>query len=537
MEQTGIVIIVIAALAAFTLVFILVSLKRLLLISQPNEVIILSGRKRNLPNGDIVGYRIIRGGRAFRMPFIEKASRMSLETIPIELSVGNAYSKGGIPLAVEAIANIKVDSTEPAFGNAVERFLTRTEEEIHSIAKDTLEGNLRGVLASLTPEEVNEDRLKFAEVLIDEAVGDLSQLGLKLDTLKITNISDERGYLDSIGRKKTAEVLANAKKAEAEKRAEAEEAEAESLRRAETAKAKAHQEIETAKVEAEQNVTIARVGKIAESEAAQAQALEKAEKAKAFAQQEIEMAKVQSEQNVQIAKSNKTSEAREAEAAAKARAERANALANQDINVAHIESERNVKVAQAQASINIETENNLLRVKKAELEKIAIEKEKQAQVAGIKAQVVYEQEVEQERIELQKRKLVADVIEPAKAKREAYELEAKGKASTIIADGEAQVAILNMMIKSYLSAEGKGDKVLMLKMLPEIVNSIAGTVKDIKIDKITMVDSGGGNGSQLNKLVSQFPGAVASLTEMIENTTGVDILSMFKKKEESPEKK
>lgn len=147
MEQTGIVIIIIAALAAFTLVFILVSLKRLLLISQPNEVIILSGRKRKLPNGDIVGYRIIRGGRAFRMPFIEKASRMSLETIPIELSVGNAYSKGGIPLAVEAIANIKVDSTEPAFGNAVERFLTRTEEEIHSIAKDTLEGNLRGVLA------------------------------------------------------------------------------------------------------------------------------------------------------------------------------------------------------------------------------------------------------------------------------------------------------------------------------------------------------------------------------------------------------
>ena len=77
-----------------------------------------------------------------------------LESIPIELRVINAYSKGGIPLKVDAIANIKVDSTEPALGNAVERLLDKTPKEMHLIAKDTLEGNLRGVLATLTPEEV-----------------------------------------------------------------------------------------------------------------------------------------------------------------------------------------------------------------------------------------------------------------------------------------------------------------------------------------------------------------------------------------------
>jgi flotillin len=215
-------LIVVAGVLVLTL---MAFISRYLLICHPNEVIILSGRRRKLSDGSVVGYRQIRGGRALRIPVVEKAARLSLEAIPLELTVSNAYSKGGIPLRVEAIANIKIDSTEPALGNAVERLLDKGRDEIHGIAKDTLEGNLRGVVATLTPEEVNEDRLKFAQSLIDEADQDLKQLGLQLDTLKIQNVSDDAGYLDSIGRKKTAEVIAAARKAEAGKKAEAEEAE------------------------------------------------------------------------------------------------------------------------------------------------------------------------------------------------------------------------------------------------------------------------------------------------------------------------
>ena len=114
----------------------------------------------------------------------------------------------------------------PVSYNAVERLLDKPFDELMQIAKDTLEGNLRGVLATLTPEEVNEDRLKFAQRLIEEADEDLQKLGLELDTLKIQNVTDEVKYLDSIGRQKTAEVQKTARVAEAQRSSEAEQTEA-----------------------------------------------------------------------------------------------------------------------------------------------------------------------------------------------------------------------------------------------------------------------------------------------------------------------
>ncbi len=512
-------ILTMVVLGAFALIVIFFAVSKLLLISQPNEVIILSGRKRTMPDGTVVGYRIIKGGRALRLPFLEKASRMSLETIPIELSVSNAYSKGGIPLIIDAIANIKINSKEPDFGNAVERFLTMSESDIHAIAKETLEGNLRGVLAALTPEEVNEDRLKFADTLMEEADIDLQKLGLQLDTLKITNISDESGYLNSIGRGKTAEVIARAKKAEAEKNAESQEAEAASHERAERAKIIARQNIEQARIETDQQIAISEANKTAATQEAEAKSRERAEKAQ-----------VEAEQNVLISKSIKEAEARETEALAKARYEQAQAVSQRDIESAQIEANKIIQVNRALADQNVEIENNNLRLKKADLEKIAIVREQEAAVAGEKAKAKFEQELETERIDLQQKRLMADVIEPAKARKEAAELEAKGQAASIIENGNAEIEVLKRMIDTYKTADGSGDKILMLKMLPEIIDKLTSTIQGITIDKITMVDNGGdSSGNQIQKLVNQLPGSVVSLSEMLENATGVDILSHFKK--------
>ena len=101
----------------------------------------------------------------------------------IGLQVRNAYSKGGIPLNVQGIANIKVPGEEPLLNNTLERFLGKSREEIMKTARETLEGNLRGVMATLTPEQVNQDKEAFAMKLTEEAEHDLTNIGLVLDTL------------------------------------------------------------------------------------------------------------------------------------------------------------------------------------------------------------------------------------------------------------------------------------------------------------------------------------------------------------------
>ena len=200
--------------------------KKLVYIAGPNEVLVFSGRKKRSAAGRAVGYRTIKGGRGFRIPLIEEVDRVDLTNMVIDVVVTNAYSKGGIPLTVQGVANVKVAGHEPFLGNAIERFLGKDRRGIIKIAKDTLEGNLRGVLSQLTPEQVNDDKISFAEKLLEEAEHDLSRLGLVLDTLKVQNVADDVGYLDSIGRQRTAEVVRDARIAEAEAQARSTQREA-----------------------------------------------------------------------------------------------------------------------------------------------------------------------------------------------------------------------------------------------------------------------------------------------------------------------
>ena len=214
--------------------------KAFLRICAPNEMLIFSGRTRELPDGTTIGYRIIKGGRTFQLPIIETVKSMSLETMPIEIDLNGALAKGIIPLNVAGMANIKIAGTqEQGSSNAIERCLGKKREEIARIAKETLEGSLRGVLATLTPEEANTDRLRFAEEVINQASEDFRKLGLVLDTFKIQSVSDSQRYLEAIGRKKNAEVQRDARIAEADSEAEARKVTAAARNEASVAEAEA----------------------------------------------------------------------------------------------------------------------------------------------------------------------------------------------------------------------------------------------------------------------------------------------------------
>lgn len=211
---------------AFGLLMIVVLLKQFLYVSRPSELLIFSGRQQRLADGSSVGYRVIHGGWAVRVPILEMVHRMDLTTIPIDLQVKAAYSKGGIPLHVHAVAYVKVTSDPARRHNAIERFLIADDQEIRRVAKESLEGQLRGIIARMTPEEVNHDRLKFAEEMAREIHEDFDRLGIELDTLKVQSVHDDVQYLDSIGRERLSQVLSSAEISESAAKADAEQAEA-----------------------------------------------------------------------------------------------------------------------------------------------------------------------------------------------------------------------------------------------------------------------------------------------------------------------
>jgi flotillin len=223
------------AAGAAVLLVLMVIYRYLLRICRPNEILIFSGRKHRTSDGRTVGYRVVFGGRGTRIPIVETVDRMDVSLISVPIAVQGAYSEGGIPLNVHAIANIKVSTDRRYVGNAIERFLGKGRTEIARVVKETLEGHLRGVLATMTPEELNQDRLKFAKHLEQSAKADFEKLGLELDVLKIQHIADDRNYLESIGRQRIAEILRTAEVAESDATREAEQSEAAARARGEIA--------------------------------------------------------------------------------------------------------------------------------------------------------------------------------------------------------------------------------------------------------------------------------------------------------------
>src|SRR5262249_7084336 len=117
-------------------------------------------------------------------------------------------------LDVHAIANVKITSDPQYIHNAVERFLNLPPENIRLSAKQTLEGVLRGVISQLTPEQVNEDRIEFANKLLEITSDDFNKMGLHLDTLKIQRVEDEAQYLVNIARTQIANAIRDAENAE-----------------------------------------------------------------------------------------------------------------------------------------------------------------------------------------------------------------------------------------------------------------------------------------------------------------------------------
>jgi flotillin len=175
----------------------------------PNEVLVISGRKR--------GYRIVRGGGTYVRPFREKVQRLSLELMQFDVKTGETYSMHGVPVHVDGVCMVKIDGIE----RAAEQFLSRRTEDIIRTAMQAVEGHMRAAIGACSIEDVYRDRQKLVEQVRELAAPDLEAMGLTIVSLTIRNVGDKQGYIEALGRPRTAQVKRDAIRGEAEAEREA----------------------------------------------------------------------------------------------------------------------------------------------------------------------------------------------------------------------------------------------------------------------------------------------------------------------------
>ena len=184
----------------------------------PNEVLIISGRRAR---GADRGYRIVRGGGTFVRPFREKVQRMSLELLQFDVRTQETYTAHGVPVQIDGVCMVKVDGSEDVIERAAEQFLSRGREDIVRTAMQAVEGHMRAAVGGLSIEDIYRERQRLVAAVRELAEPDLHRMGLTIISLTVRNIADRQGYLEALGRPRTALVKRDAVRGEAEAEREA----------------------------------------------------------------------------------------------------------------------------------------------------------------------------------------------------------------------------------------------------------------------------------------------------------------------------
>ncbi len=268
----------------------------------PNKVAIFYGRKRMTDQGKEIGFKVVAGGSKIKLPLLESVEYLDLNVFTVALSVKGAPNKDGVMVNVKGVANVKVLSDEASLVLAAERFLGMKPEQIKDIAYQNLEGHLRAIVGRLTVEEIVSDRQKFNQEVLQEAGEDLRKNGLGVDVLTIQEIDDEYKYIESLGKKRTAEVQKDAAigKAEADRDATVKSTTAQM-----EGKKKENENIALiAEAEKEKDVKKAQYDAMVKREqaiAAQAGPLAQAEARKKVVEAEVEVDKIKTQKETEVA--------------------------------------------------------------------------------------------------------------------------------------------------------------------------------------------------------------------------------------------
>ncbi|HYI14289.1 MAG TPA: SPFH domain-containing protein, partial [Thermomicrobiales bacterium] len=456
-------------------------------------------------------------GSSVRIPIRERVDYLSLNVITIPLRISSAYTSEGVPVSVDAVANVKIGGDDFSIGNAIERFLGMDQATIQNVIFQTMEGHLRSILGTLTVEEINTDRQAFAQRMTAESAQDLERMGIDIDVLTVQQISDPNGYLDALGQSRTAEVKRDAEIGRAEADRDARTRSAAALQLASTAEARAEAEIASA----QRDTRVAKATYEASVRAEEARAAQAGPLAEAESQRQVVVA----QQNVELSRTEAAIAVQEMEARRKERELEATVLKQ-------AEAERQATIITAegakQASILKAEGEQQAVITRAQAQSRELELIGSGEASRVRQEGVADAEAKKALAEATRAELIAQ----AEGTRAKLLAEAEGKRANLLAEAEGKTRLAEA-----LNAYGpEAIQLLMyqafMEQLPKVVEAAAMPLSTI--DKVVLIDGGGGNGSSnghdgsgtLGRYASELPLMVERMTESFAAVTGIDLKQM-----------
>ncbi len=441
----------------------------------PNEVLIVSGRKRKVIDPDGIererGFRIVKGGGTFVVPVVEKVDILSLELLTIDVQTPEVYTSKGVPVKVDGVAQIKVKGDDISIATAAEQFLSKDTAAIMNIAMQTMEGHLRAILGTMTVEEIYQNRDAFAAKVQEVAAGDMANMGLGIVSFTIRDIRDTQGYLDALGKPRIAQVKRDAQIAQAEADRDAMIKSSQATQAGQEAKFAADSKIAEAQRDYQSNV-------------AQYQATvnqKKAESDLAYDLQKFKTGQLVKAEEVQVQIIEKQKQIE---------------LQEQEIKRKQRELEANVQKPADAERYKVET---LANAKKFQLEAEAAGAAAATKATGFAA---------------------ADVVKATGlAEADANKARGLAEASVIEAQGKATASAMQAKAESFKQYNEAAVIEMIVRVLPEVAGKISEPLS--KTEKIVIINSGNGPGGGASKLTGDVTQIIAQLPPVLESLTGV----------------
>jgi len=467
-----------------------------------NRVLVIYGRVQKGRSATC-----LHGGGRFVWPIIQDYAFLSLEPIQIEVPLRDALSIENIRVNVPSVFTVAVSIQPGVMLNAANRLLGLNTAQIKKQAEDIIFGQLRQVIASMRIEDINRDREKFLHAIQSSVEPELEKIGLVLINVNITDITDESGYIEAIGRKAASEAIQKARGdvAEQEKIGETRVAEAERDKMVQVADADKTREIGIRAADKERAVRVADLNKE-----------QQVGEQRADFGREMEVADADREKRIAVADANAIAYTGEAKAQAKV----AEAQANLQVKKAEAYELGETRKREAEAAV-LEAQNRALALAAlAEAEKVEAEQraELEAPAKAEKAKIIVDAEAE-----AQKRRLEAEG--QAAAIFSKLEAEAKGQYEILSKKGEGLREII-----SACGGSQEAFQLLMLEHLDNLAETAAQAISNIKFDKIVVWENGAQNGqTSTANFLQGMSRTLPPMMQVMKDIGGIEVPEYFAK--------